>query len=273
MPYRSSTENATIAARKLTHALQNPSPASPFSNVGDKQMEALHQLSGLFQKSVTKNNEIPKSIAPPRIYPTWQSTQARVPIRTTPAHNAHPHRSKNIEDNHRNQPLGVNHGNQPLGLGLPPQRKTAELYYIPPVSVTSPRVARIHRQPVTSSTRMKQPPRYQTRSYTLRPNSISARYIDAANYIAITEANSVTHPITGQAQEYLHLIKGDDKDTWETSSTNNLGRLTQGVGNRIEGTNTINFRQKSAVPKNKKVTYGRLVCDSKEDKTEIITHD
>ena len=30
MPYRSSTENATIAARKLMHALQNPTPASPF---------------------------------------------------------------------------------------------------------------------------------------------------------------------------------------------------------------------------------------------------
>ena len=29
MPYRSSTENSTIAARELTHALQNPSPAPP----------------------------------------------------------------------------------------------------------------------------------------------------------------------------------------------------------------------------------------------------
>ena len=38
MPYISSTENATIAARELTHALQNPTPASPFSNIGDKQM-------------------------------------------------------------------------------------------------------------------------------------------------------------------------------------------------------------------------------------------
>ena len=39
MPYRPSTENATIAPHELTHALQNPPPASPFSNIGDKQME------------------------------------------------------------------------------------------------------------------------------------------------------------------------------------------------------------------------------------------
>ena len=38
MPYRSSTENSTIAACELTHALQNPTPASPLSNIRDKQM-------------------------------------------------------------------------------------------------------------------------------------------------------------------------------------------------------------------------------------------
>ena len=146
--------------------------------------------------------------------PTRQAPQSRVPISTTPAHNAHPHRSNIIKDDHINQPLGVNHGNQPLGLGLSPQRKTSRPHYIPPDSVTSPRVARIHHQPVTPSPKVERPPQYQTRSYTLRPNFISARYVDVANYIAIAEANYVTHPITGQAQEYRHLIKDDDKDTW-----------------------------------------------------------
>ena len=63
-------------------------------------------------------------------------------------------------------------------------------------------------------------------------------------------------------------MKGNDKYTWKTSFANELGQRSQGVGNRIEGTNTINIRQKSAVLKNKKVTYGRLVCDIKEHKTE-----
>ena len=200
IPYISSTENATIAARKLTHALQNPSPASPFSNVGDKQMETLHQLAKLFQQAVTENNDTPNSVAPTRMSPTQKAPQTRVPIITTPAHKAHPNRPNIIEDDHGNQPLRLDHGNQPLGLVLPPQHKTARQHHILPDSVTSQRVARIHRQPVTPSPRVERPSRYQTRSYNLRPNTISARYIDAANYIEIKEANSVTHPITGQAQ-------------------------------------------------------------------------
>ena len=125
-------------------------------------------------------------------------------------------------------------------------------HHIPPNYITSPRVERIQRQPVTPSPRVERPPRYQIHSYNLRPNTISARYVDAANYIAIKEANAVTHPITGQAQKYRHLIKGEDQNTWETSFANELGRLAQGVGNQIEGTNTINFKHKSAVPKKKR---------------------
>ena len=59
MPYQSSTENATISARELMHALQNTTPTSPFSNIGDKQMEALRQIAELFQQAVTKNNNTP----------------------------------------------------------------------------------------------------------------------------------------------------------------------------------------------------------------------
>ena len=140
-------------------------------------------------------------------------------------------------------------------------------HHIPPDYLTSPRMEHIHLQPVTPSPRVEQSPGYQTRSYNLRPKKSSVRYVDAANYIEIKEANVVTHPITGQSQEYRHLIKGEDKNTWVTSLSNKLGRLAQDVGNLIDGTNTINFKQKSALPKNKKVTYGRLVCDIKEKKT------
>ena len=77
IPYRSSTENSTIAARELTHALQNPSPASPFSNVGDKQMEALNQLAEIFQQAVTKNYNTPNSVAPLKMMPTGKDSQTR----------------------------------------------------------------------------------------------------------------------------------------------------------------------------------------------------
>ena len=110
MPYRSSAENVIIAARELTHALQNPSPASPLSNIEDKQMEVFHQLAELFQQSVNENNDTPNSVAPPKITPTRQEPQARVPT-TTPTHDAHPHRSNIIEDDESNQPLELDHGN------------------------------------------------------------------------------------------------------------------------------------------------------------------
>ena len=147
MPYISSAENAIIAARKLTHALQNPSPASPFSNVGDKQMGALHQLDKIFQQSVNENNDPPNSVAPPRVSPTRPALQAKVPdtptkhtavtpqlphATPTSAHNTHPNRPNIIKYDHVNQPLGLDHGKQPLGLGLPPQSKTAMPHYIPP---------------------------------------------------------------------------------------------------------------------------------------------
>ena len=41
---------------------------------------------------------------------------------------------------------------------------------------------------------------------------------DAENYIAIPEANSVTHPITGQSQENGHLMKGNEKEIWKNPS-------------------------------------------------------
>ena len=59
----------------------------------------------------------------------------------------------------------------------------------------------------------------------------------------MVEAKSVTHPITGQAQEYRHLIKGDKKEIWIKSFANELGQIAKGVGNQIDGTNTIFFEK------------------------------
>ena len=211
-------------------------------------MEALHQLAELFQQAVTKNDNTSNSVAPPNMTQTRQEPQGKIPT-ATPNHDAHPHRPNIIEDDDINQPWKLDHKNQPLRLGLPPQRNTSTPHYIPPVFATSPRVA--------PSPRVEQPTRYQTRSRTCRPNSISSKYANAANYIAISEANSVTHPITGQSQEYRHLMKGDEKEIWRKSFANELGRLAQGVSNRIDGTNTIFFENKTGVSRSKKVTHGR----------------
>ena len=79
LPYNSSSENVIIAAHKLSHALKNPSPQAPFSNIGDSQMVAVEQLSDIFskvadnlyqrtdptqQQPVTKPASIPHKVRP-----------------------------------------------------------------------------------------------------------------------------------------------------------------------------------------------------------------
>jgi hypothetical protein len=90
-----------------------------------------------------------------------------------------------------------------------------------------------------------------------------------AHILPHASANSVTDPITGEVQEYRHLIQGPNKNTWTHSFANELGRLAQGVGTRmLSGTNTINFIPKHQVPLNRKVTYGRIVTSIRPQKTE-----
>eukprot|EP00957_Ditylum_brightwellii_P077420 5882175-Ditylum_brightwellii.AAC.1 len=53
------------------------------------------------------------------------------------------------------------------------------------------------------------------------------------------------------------------------SFANELDRLANGVGTRIpQGTNTISFTPKSAMPNDKTVTYGCIVCDIHPQKEE-----
>ena len=134
-------------------------------------MEALHQLAELFQQAVTKSDNTSNSVAPLNITQMRQEPQAKIQT-ATPKHDAHPHRPNIIKDNDGNQTQKLTHENQLLGLGLSPQHNIPTPHYIPTNSAKYPRV--------------KQSPRYQTRSRTRQQNSISSKYADAANYIAIT---------------------------------------------------------------------------------------
>ena len=81
------------------------------------------------------------------------------------------------------------------------------------------------------------------------------------------EANSVTHQISGVDHEYRHLINGPDRKIWERSFENELAQLAQGIRG-VKGTNTVIFILKSQVPKYKKVTYCKIVCEVKPEKEE-----
>lgn len=74
-------------------------------------------------------------------------------------------------------------------------------------------------------------------------------------------AYAVTHHITGKQMEYRHLIRNPHyKKDWDQSCANELGRLAQGLSDKIKGTNTLVFIAKSMVPPGRTVTYARIVC-------------
>ena len=81
------------------------------------------------------------------------------------------------------------------------------------------------------------------------------------------DANSFTNKISGVAQEYRYLIKVLEKKNWEISFANELGQLAQGTRG-VNGKNTVILIIKDQVPKDKKVTYGKIVCEVKPKKEE-----
>ena len=80
--------------------------------------------------------------------------------------------------------------------------------------------------------------------------------------------NHVFNDITGRRETLSKLLKGDMTATWTTLLANEWGHLTKGIKNRVVGTDTIDFIQKSEIPKGQKVTYGNFVCNYRPLKTE-----
>jgi hypothetical protein len=115
------------------------------------------------------------------------------------------------------------------------------------------------------------PHRYNTRSSALLNQAIALPKILC--FPTQHRVNSVINQITGQSYEYCHLVNGKVTghitEVWTKSFANKLGQLANGVGTRIpEGTNTIFFINRSQVPTDRKVTYGRIICTIRPQKKE-----
>ena len=79
---------------------------------------------------------------------------------------------------------------------------------------------------------------------------------------------------TGRLLNYKQMMWDPKyKKNWSTSSENEFGRLSNGVGGRIKNpTNTIKFIRKKDIPiaRRKDVTYGSFVCNVRNEKFEKI---
>lgn len=111
--------------------------------------------------------------------------------------------------------------------------------------------------------------RIQTKQSIHMGNFLQRIYIKEKYNLSTDYYNAIIDPKTGQSLEYRHLIKNKStRKIWNTSFANELGRLANGVGDRIAGTKTIAFIQKNMVPVGRKVTYGRIVVDFRPLKSE-----
>jgi hypothetical protein len=79
-------------------------------------------------------------------------------------------------------------------------------------------------------------------------------------------ANAVVHPVTGKEMEYMALMKDPSlQPLWKRGFGNEIGRLFQGIRD-IPGTDTFFFVKLTNIPKDRKITYGKIVCDYKPHK-------
>jgi hypothetical protein len=80
-------------------------------------------------------------------------------------------------------------------------------------------------------------------------------------------SKAVVHPITGKQMEYMAFMNDPDlQPLWKRGFSNETGRLFQGIHD-IPGTNTSFFVELTNIPKGRKITYGKKVCDYEPHKT------
>jgi hypothetical protein len=82
------------------------------------------------------------------------------------------------------------------------------------------------------------------------------------------QANAVINPFTGKEMEYSALMKDPRlQPLWTRGFGNECGRLFQGIRD-IPGTDTCFFIKLKNIPNDRKITYGKIVCDYKPHKKE-----
>jgi hypothetical protein len=154
MPRTLSKDLASIAAMELSHALQNPAHAAPFSQIGTAQLQALRQLSDIFSAA------LPFRTTPPAPPSSLNSSQFRSTVRQGPAYQT---------------PMPPEPVQTPVrSPSLAPRRSQRVI----PVHVPSPRVRpRLHSSDV-SPTRVHTPlPPTNVVPITPHPDSVNAPYM------------------------------------------------------------------------------------------------
>ena len=87
----------------------------------------------------------------------------------------------------------------------------------------------------------------------------------------VNQALAVMDKETGKMLNYRNLIRLPKyKEIWSRSSANEFGRLANGVGGRIKGTNTIKFIMEHEVPKQRKKDVAQFVLKRKRRNEPVL---
>jgi hypothetical protein len=82
----------------------------------------------------------------------------------------------------------------------------------------------------------------------------------------VLTANAGIHPVTGTEMGYTGLMKDPIlQPLWKRGFGKEIGHLFQGIRD-IPGTDTCFFVELRNIPKYRKITYGKIVCDYKPHK-------
>jgi hypothetical protein len=244
MPQLSSTDRLLMAAKDMMDALQNPHPEVPFARVGDDTISALADLAAIFKFKLRQTPSPTPQAVPPTVF---------------------------------QRPCLAESSHQILNSPMPLSRQTRSQTTIHTQDISN---APLPPRVVTPRTLRPSPPRVPTRSQRLSPRNLSKDDfcgMDTAHMaIALGDnhwsrqhlANAVIHPITGKEMEYTALMKDPElQPLWTRGFGNECGRLFQGIRD-IVGTDTCFSITLTNIPKDRKITYGKIVCDYKPHKKE-----
>jgi hypothetical protein len=244
MPQLSSTDRLLMAAKDMTDALQNPHPEVPFASVGDDTIAALTDLATIFKLKLRQPLSPATQASPAKVFPHPSLIPSSTQISNSPMP---------IRRQTRSQM--TNHTQDIPSVPLPPWV-------------------------VTPKTLHPSPPRVPNGSQPLLPHNLYQDGFCGMNFahMAIAlgnnhwsqrhQANAVIHPVTGKEMEYSALMNDPRlQPLWTRGFGNECGRFFQGIRD-IPGTDTCFFIDLKTIPNDRKITYGKMVCDYKPHKKE-----
>jgi hypothetical protein len=243
MPQLSSTDRLLMAAKDMTDAIQNPHPEVPFAHIGDDTISALAEWLQ-FSNSNYNNLHLP-----------------RFQLRLPRSNNAHPFQI--IQSN-----LSFYHAPAASDEITDENSHTGNHQR----AITSKGGHTKDAQPITSESA-------HSLAESLSPQPVPRRLLwnghcphgHRPQKKPLISAASCKHchpPRHRKEMEYMALMKDPRlQPLWKRGFGNECGRLFQGIRD-IPGTDTCFFIKLTNVPKDRKITYGKIVCDYKPHKKE-----